>query len=263
MKNIILIATLSTILISTTSCEIDNWEDIPPKKTEAAYMIYSKIKEINIEQVKTIDFIQKIDLYLQANEKDRVKIKFNLLQGYDILEVGTDTVHIEKDYLRKWTINRNSTASILTPLTEWKITSFYSNIFPNYENNITITSQLDANTWHIDIIMTPNYDNITSNASLIVKLLTNNNLSPSKITNNYSIETRDNETFIQNNNDKLFVSYKTESPLIYSGSTDYFINGKLDINVIRPSNNKTDNITTEILKTGFSSITFRGITEIW
>lgn len=247
------------------------------RKTEAAKLVYDETRYTLAEYLAVVDLAQKIDKYLHAEGVERDEIKYNTLEGYDILETENNLVILVKNkYLNLvWTITRVSTNPITTPSAQWSIKSS-ANETTQDNALFRITAQSTPNTWRMEAIdCRKEYQKTLSNADIKIEMVTKD--ESSDINYDYSVNMMgDTSGSINSTLSELFdTTYQITTPMLfvlYDDNYDYyhgynsgrFIEGEIKMEVERASSDKIDDITAEISNGGNNiSIVFRGIRETW
>lgn len=263
MKTIIYIATLLFAITALTSCEYADDSGIGVRKTESGKLVYDETFYTIRGYLEIVNLSQTIDRYLTSTGAVRDSIKFYHLQGYDILEMDDNIIHVNSiDRGTALRIHRNSSEPLTSPLTEWDFEGTTSRLLI-FKDDFIITSQAEADVFHIKAKGLQIYSsNTISSVELKVQAKVNSE-QPDLITNNYIVTMLEDKVGeISVYQGKHFkTTFKITTPI--ESLMGAFVEGRIEMEAFRSSGVK-DLIVAELEHEGlYVSISFKGVTERW
>jgi hypothetical protein len=271
MKRIQYIVASLFILLSITSCEVEEGIDVTNQRTLAGKYIFDRV-QLTLEshiyiQNKAVQF----DAYLQAEESEKKDILRYLLPDYKFMEKGDTVCFYTKT--EQWDILRASTDSLSSPSASWSMGFIDkdTNIATVPFGDLTITRNDQRDGWIMDLKDLEN--NITGEGSFEVKKLTDYSLFPSQNLENYSITTvGSTSAFVQSWNtergDSICLKYQITKPFyrkhISQNNKRVFVEGAVEIDIVGGvSEEKKQHVSAEIDQSNYDFVTiqFKGLTE--
>lgn len=275
MKNIQRIPIAIFTLLCLYSCVYSYEDGNNIRKTDAGMMVYNETALTLAEYIAVLDLARKIDKYLQAEGVERDQIKYDLLEGYDILEGDNNSVRVKNGCLDLvWVINRNSTSALTTASSQWSI-ECRSILSTREDGFLRLTAQSNINTWRMEVVDCVKEDS-RSLGNGDFEIMANNKFDD--ISWDYEVKTMGNRsgTISSTLHEVFNTTYQITDPMLftwidsgfgYNSSYNYVwrvAKGEVEIEVERGSSDEVDDITAEISNDGNDIlITFRGIREMW